>query len=272
MKHSLTIESEISFSKELLHVFILSREEAVKRGSETIGPEHLLLGLFKAMVDGKISGPMRALTSPGEAYTQFRTALNDYWRSQNVPVLGEPMLEPLVEAENKVRATSRLVRTIKRALTRTQLSGDMTCRLPHLILALIEEARMSEVAFINNRVSAIALAESQIASEQSESAPTETKQSRAPELLFLETTTRRAAEHAKRLNSKRLDINHLGLALLEENDDAILTMLEAFGGVKSRIAVRHRLELCLLYQRYQSPYQKEPGEILDLTKISELLA
>ncbi len=239
------------FADEITPVLITARKEAVQRGCTNIGSGHILLALLKTVGEGAVVSESYSATAAGELYRPVGAALAEHMKEQ-LPPRVETIIEPLIVSRDKVNATSRFVATIRRALALAHQSSNRCVEVQHIIKALIESARSSEVAFISNHDAALSEVESSLLRETA--AVDKKVESSKINLNLLKVVTKNAIEHAKRLESNRLDINHLGLALLDQNESEVELVVEAFGGKHSRTTVRRRLEWCLFYQKFQPGY------------------
>lgn len=259
--------SNMSFASETSLVFVKAQAEAAQRLCSSIGPENLLLGLLKSVADGTVHSALLPATSADQLYSQVNEALSDFLNAQ-APPRKQTFVEPLEVDTDRVLATKRFVSTIRRALEFAHESKEKRVEVPHLVMALIESARTSEVTFVENHTQSLNLVEAAIA-KRSPATHARTK-GKAFVTDTLESIARRAADHARRLQSNRLDINHLGLALLDEDNGAVDSVVNALGAQNNRGSMRRRLDWCLHYQRFQNGYQAEPGVVIDLRELNRL--
>jgi ATP-dependent Clp protease ATP-binding subunit ClpA len=262
-----------AFAEEIVSIFINARAEAANFGSSRIGPGHLLLGLLKSVDKGQVESCFSRETVTEELYHLVKGRFVESVKT-HLSTRPQALVEPLVVDTDRVRATTRFVSTIKRAQELAFVSNQNAVEIPHLVRALIESARSSEVAFVQNHTTSLKLVEEVIEGGNPDGNPDIKKKpkkgKKKAEADKLQSIVRRAADHAKRLHSNRLDINHLGLALLDEESVAVDSVVNALGQSNSRGSLRRRLDWCLLFQRYQQGYQSEPGEVINLRELDRL--
>lgn len=250
--------SEVSFSPEVSTILVAAHSEARKSCSESIAPQQLMLGIFKSFANGTISGA--GIESPAQLYDRAKDMVRQI-AAMSTEKGDESPVAPLMADEHIVRATKRLLDTLNAAYTEA-LSQNRTANVGDLILALLDEARKSEVQFVANRDQLFEIFK-------------RVKDSGAAvdETASVNRIVRNAAEHAHRQQCARLDISHLGLALLDEKDGTVQQCISAFAGsddspeTTRRVLIR-RLEWCLIWQAAQNnSYQTEEGHLIDLRDI-----
>jgi ATP-dependent Clp protease ATP-binding subunit ClpA len=253
-----TAQAAAEFSPRVVKAFMEAKSETSRRAAECVAPEHLLLGAVKVLAAPDATSESEGLY--GTLKTAYVNHVNELARNKARP---EP--EPLEIDDHTVRATVRFVNTVKRALNHAKSVGELNIGVPQLVLALINEASISEVPFISNRTDSLTQAQIEIK---------KLIDNRHTEGDVITSIVQSAAEHAKRLCSKRLDINHLALALLDDaiQDESVAVVIRGLGDGSSRLAARKRLEQCLLWQSGKETYQAEPGVTVDLQKIHLLLS
>jgi ATP-dependent Clp protease ATP-binding subunit ClpA len=260
-------KTKLLFSEEVSAVFIKAHTEAVQRGCTSIGAEHLLLASLRSIVDGSVQSKNLKAAVGSDLFAEASVALSRHLHKR-VETRERETIEPLVVSKFKINATSRFVTTIKRAIELGLNSKDQSVNTRHMLRALVESARISEVGFLESRGMALAFIEDE---EDCKNTGAKSALTVADiNLDKLKAITKCASEHAQRLGSNRLDINHFGLALLDKKDHEVELVLEALGGAHSHASLKRRLEWCLFYQKFQSGYKAEAGQVINLRAIEKL--
>lgn len=245
------IEKTQNFSPEVLSVFV----EAQKRsGTRSVTPKDLLIGYLSLAMEGKITGLPNMATG---SWKDLRNKVIDseYAHYKSVEIL------PFQVTEHTIRMTGRLRRVLVNAKYYMVHCRVGKIGINHLVSAVLDEADNSEVEFVKNRESEL---------REARAAVLKLKSDRRASRELLKDILERSVSNAKRLNSNRLDIHHLALALLDENHLAVNIVLMAvegnIGTERAAKELRLRLERCLLHQ-IGHPRQSEPGELLDLANV-----
>jgi ATP-dependent Clp protease ATP-binding subunit ClpA len=216
-----------------------------------------LLGLLANAAEGTIETQVNPKLAQS-IYPEISAALARQVENEEKPDI---TLAPLVVNEHTVLSTQRLMDVLSKAYKRGRESSREEPAIIDLLFALFDEANNSEVDFVRNRLDGIDGVLKRFADENAGSDP-------SPALRQILSC---AVEHAKRVGSRRLDINHLSMALLDENHPCINAVVPAFNeGQRARTALKRRLEQCLLWQTYHRAFQSEEGQPLDLDRLAEL--
>jgi ATP-dependent Clp protease ATP-binding subunit ClpA len=248
------------FSPEVLSVFV-----EAQKGSDTpaVRSKDLLIGYLSLAAEGKLAGLPHM---PSESWEELRNQVfnSDYPENKPASLESESPL-PLEVNDHTVRITKRLQRVLANAKLYMKHSHVGKVGINHLLLALLDEAENSEIKFVRTRESEFRNARAALVNLKSD---------RRVSRELLTTIMNRAVLNAKRLNSRRLDLNHLALALLEETHAAVNIMIAAVESHivadKARRVLKSRLDQCMV-QQSGNAHQTEPGEQLDLSDIYESL-
>lgn len=244
------------FSPEVLSVFVEAQKGS---DSPAVRSKDLLIGYLSLAAEGKLAG---LPCMPSEAWNELRYKVfsSDYPEDKSKPGNAETPL-PLEVDDHTIRITKRLQRVLVSAKHYMQKSHVGKVGINHLMLALLDEAENSEIEFVKARQSELIDARTALSNLKSD---------RRVSRDLLSTVLNRAMQHAKRLNSNRLDLNHLALSLLEENHAAVNIMIVAVDSHiatdKARRLLRSRLDQCMVRQT-GTAHQTEPGEQLDLSDV-----
>lgn len=210
---------DLSLDADAVGVMCKAREHAKCLASDRIQAEHILYCTLRLVNEALVREFIQVRKS--------MCAAND----------AKPT-EPVRETR-RISMTKRAVQMLKDVSAK---AGANTPLIAHYIESLFKESQESEVPFIADHTNEIEQAIANMRGKD-ESVPIRT-------LLV------GAIAHGLRLGSSYIDINHLGLALLDYEIDSVDLAVDALVSRditvnRRKYALRQRLERCIAHQRFQ---------------------
>jgi Clp amino terminal domain, pathogenicity island component len=264
-------DSHVDFADDFKHVLLSARELKNINGDGLIEPVMLLYGmahngslwLFKEDALDKLSLLAQRIRQDilRELEKLEVARINDTIRNFTSP---DPASAPSNQPSVSLSMTERLVRVVRFAKAEAVLSGQPLVQAPHLVLALIQESFISEIAFVKERslnveqLRADALRALEIPARLITTVEPPSAVRLAPEsrTLFL-----LARDIAGELRIPYIDLNHLAIALIDTED--WLRRLIGDIGFSTPSALVKRLRQCSLHQYFKLQGQ---GSDADLPK------